>query len=190
MPKAPAKTDTVKITEATFRLAAADGWTNLTLEAIAKEAKLAPASFKKRFSSTYDLIPILVDEVTDQALASAEGAQGAPHDIVFDLMMARFDVLQKYREGVLAIAEEAQWDRTLASALTRGVFDSMIATIDAANLELPSRPATAVGLSAAYGWAFLAWRSDTSSDMSRTMAALDKALRLAGKAVDLVKRGF
>jgi hypothetical protein len=63
----------------------------------------------------------------------------------------------------------------------------MAATAEAARLVTPPRPVLAGGLSAVYAWAFLAWRKDKTRDMAKTMAALDKALRMAGKTAMLFK---
>ena len=113
---------------------------------------------------------------------------GTPHDVLFDLLMSRFDVLQKHRKAILSMAEAARQDRGLSCALGRATLSGLYRLIDAAQLDSPSRPVLAAGLGAVYGWAFFVWRRDDSRDMAKTMAAIDRALRLSGKAVSLVQR--
>lgn len=173
------KTEKAKISAAFLRLVARKGWDGVTVVAVAKQAGISPASFKKRFAEPVEIIPLVVDGVTREALAASEAPAGNPHDALFDLMMARFDVLQKNRKAILALADAARRDRPLAIALGRSVWEAIHTTIDAAEINAPSRSLSALGLTAVYGWAFWTWRQDKTRDMSKTMAALDRALKLA-----------
>jgi AcrR family transcriptional regulator len=184
MPKS--QTQNAKIAAAALRLAAARGWENVTFDALAKAAKISPAILKKHFASPNDIIPVVIEEITRETLASAGKTRGSPRDVMFDLLMSRFDVLQKNRKAVLSITETARRDHSLACVLARAVLKSIGTTIDAAKIETPPRSVLIAGASAVYAWAFLAWRRDKTRDMSKTMAALDRALRLAGKISELV----
>ncbi len=184
-----AKTNNAKISAAVLRIAATKGWECVTLQAVAKEAKIPLAALNKRFASEHEIIPVIIEEISYKARAAAGKASGLPRDVLFDLLMARFDVLQHHRKAIESISEAAKKDRALACVLARAVFESMAATADAAKLNAPRAVAT-WGLSAIYGLAFLAWRKDKTRDMSKTMAALDKGLRLAEKAAEVFKQNF
>lgn len=188
MPKTKHTTDNAKIAAAVLRLAATKGWTNVTVEAVAVEAKTPLAQLKQSFAAPADLVPLVVEEITRQALIASAKPAGQPHDILFDLLMARFDALQKNRKAILSITAAARHDRILSRALACAALAGISATVEAANIDTPPRPVLIAGLSAVYTWAFLAWRRDESRDMSKTMVALDKALRLAGKTLSLLKR--
>ena len=190
MTKTKAQTENAKISAAALRLAAAQGWEKVTLGAVAKSAKISSAAIKKRFAATHELASVIVDEMSREALAGAGKTSGAAHDVLFDLLMARFDVLQKNRKAILSIAEAARRDLALSRTLTRSILNGLYGVIDAASLDAPPRPVLAAGLSVVYGWAFLAWRRDESRDMAKTMAALDRGLRLSGKTMGVLKRRF
>ncbi len=190
MTKSKAQTENAKICASALRLAAAQGWENVTLDAVAKGAKISSTIIKKRFAAPHELVAVIVEEISREALAVAGKPSGTAHDILFDLLMVRFDVLQKNRNAILSIAEAARRDVALSRALTRAVLNGLYSVIDVAALNTPPRPVLAAGLSAVYGWAFLAWRRDESRDMAKTMAALDRGLRLAGKATEVLKRRF
>ncbi|MDD4617457.1 MAG: hypothetical protein PHW76_10220 [Alphaproteobacteria bacterium] len=179
-----------RICAAVLKIAGEGGWSSVTLDNVAKGARVTLASVKKRAKTPNELVPLIVDGMTLEALAETASPSGDAHDALFELMMARFDVLQEHRAGVLAIADAARRDGALAVALGRAVFRSMSKTVEAAHFDLPSPPIMAAALAAVYGWAFFAWRRDKTLDMSKTMAALDRALKLVGKGVEIVKRGL
>ncbi|MFA4995400.1 MAG: hypothetical protein WC521_08890 [Bdellovibrionales bacterium] len=183
MPKA--KHQNAAVSAAVLRVASAKGWQGASLAAIAKEAKIPLATLKKRYASPHEIIPVVIEEMTREALAGAGKVSGSPRDVVFDLLMARFDVLQKNRKAILSIADAARCDPALARALGVSVRKSMAATADAAKLGASLRPVAAIGLSAIYGLAFWTWRKDNTRDMAKTMATLDKGLRLAEQAINI-----
>jgi nucleoside-diphosphate-sugar epimerase len=187
MAKSASSSENAKISAAALRLAAT-GWEKVTLDAVARAAKIAPAALKKRFAAPADFIPVIAAEIDREAFKSA-GKTGAPHDILFDLLMARFDIMQKHRNAILNMQAFAYRDRMLARALACATWDGAYRVIDAAGLETPRRIVLAAGIAAVYGCAFIAWRGDHSRDMAKTMAALDRALRWAGKAAELMTRG-
>ena len=185
MPLSSSFTAQNKIANAALNLAAAKGWKSVTLDAVAKSAKLSAATVKEHASLPHHLIPLIAEMIDREAFK--QKTTGAPHDVLFDLLMARFDILQKHRKAILSMAEAARHDRVLSCALIRATTDGAYRLIAAAALKhAPPRPALAAGLTAIYGWAFFVWRKDESRDMAKTMAALDRALRLSGKIYDLV----
>jgi AcrR family transcriptional regulator len=187
MPKATIQTENAKICAAVLRLVAAKGWKNVTLEAVAKAAKASSASFKKSFATKNDLIPVIIEEIDCKVLATAGNPSNKPHDVLFDLLMARFDHLQANRGAILSIADASRRDPALSRTLACTLWASAQRLAAATKITAPPLPILAAGLGAVHGWAFLAWRRDESRDMAKTMAALDRALKLAGKAVGLFK---
>jgi AcrR family transcriptional regulator len=176
--------DDAKITAATLNLAAKLGWEKVTLEAIAQTAKIPVEALKKRFTSPHHLVPVIAETIDAEAFVTMPS--GSTHDILFDLLMARFDILQKNREAILSMAEASRHDRKLSCALACAALRGADRIIDKAQLSKPPRPVLGAGLVAVYGWAFNVWRHDESRDMAKTMAATDRALRIAGKVAELV----
>jgi len=177
-----------KIASAALKLAASRGWKSVTLEAIAKSTKLPSSILKARFASPYDLVPLISAEIDREAFAHLSKMSGTPHDQLFDVLMARFDILQKYRKAILSMAETARTDRPLSCALGRTTLDGLYRVIDLVDITTPPRPILAAGLGAIYSWAFVIWCKDNSRDMAKTMAAVDRGLRLTEKIVTLLKR--
>jgi ubiquinone biosynthesis protein COQ9 len=186
MAKSTFANENSKISAAALRAAAAYGWDKITLDVVAKNARLSLRALQKRFATTNDLVPVIAAEIDKIAFVAFRPVSGTPHDILFDLLMARFDVLQKHRVAILSMLENAQHDCSLGRVLACATLDGIYRVIDIAKLDRPSRPALVAGIGAVYGWAFVAWRKDASHDMTKTMAALDRALRYADKATQFL----
>lgn len=185
MRKKTAVPDDAKISLAALQLAA-QGWKSVTIEAVARKTKIPLATLKKRFPAPCDFVSLVAADIDRAAFVPSGKTGGDVHDVLFDLLMARFDVLQKHRRAIIHMAAAARADKKLACALGRATLDSVYRVINAARLDAPPRPVLAAGLAAIYGWSFYAWQKDESRDMAKTMAALDRALRLAGKAAALI----
>ncbi|MDD3370736.1 MAG: hypothetical protein PHE27_02800, partial [Alphaproteobacteria bacterium] len=158
------QTANAKIAQAALKLAAKKGWPEVTLTAVAKEAKMPAAALKKICARPTDLIPLIGEEITRESIAKAGKVSACVHDALFDLLMARFDILQTFREGIVSIAEAAPHDKELARSLAHTVMKAMDATVDAAcpgaRMPLP----LSLGLSAVYGFAFVSWCRDKTPD--------------------------
>ncbi len=188
MPKKKIKKSSkdASIAKAALSIAAQKGWPAVTCDAIAKQAKIPAAAFRKRFSAPHDVVPVIVEELAREASVKTKKQAGSEQDVLFDLLMARFDIMQKHKKAVLSIADAALGDAVLAKAFIRATFESMNAAI-----ETPFfRPALAAGLGAVYAYAFFVWSRDETRDMAKTMAALDRGLRLVGKASEFLRGGF
>ncbi|MDE1900509.1 MAG: TetR family transcriptional regulator [Alphaproteobacteria bacterium] len=191
MAKAEKQHDDARIAAAALRLAAAKGWERVTLDAVARAAKMPVAGLRARLVTVNALVPMIAKAIDHEAfVAVGAGGAGPLHDRLFDLLMARFDILQKHRQAIESMESAARHDRALACVLMRAVMDGAYRVIDAARVDSisPPRAVVAMGLVAIYAYAFCAWRADDSRDMAKTMAALDKALRWAGKTVALVTK--
>jgi hypothetical protein len=190
MPKAKPQTQNAKIAKGALRLAAKKDWSLVTLEAIAKEAKIPLPMLKKCFFAPHEIVPVIIREVTREALAKAGKTPGTPRDVLFDLLMARFDVMQKDRKAILSINNAMRYDPALSYVLVRTILESLGTMIDVTKLDMSLRSVLVAKLTAIYGWAFLAWSKDNTRDMSKTMAALDQALRLDEKTMKIFKQCF
>ena len=189
MPAHQPTQDNARIAAAALRLAGAKGWDKVTLDAVAKAAKIPLASFKKRFVAPQDLVGLIAEDIDREAFAATDKMSGTRHDRLFDLLMARFDILQKHRPAIISMANCTRHDRALSCALARATLDSAYRLIAAAGLTAPPpRLAIAAGLVSIYGYAFWIWSKDSSRDMTKTMSAVDKGLRWAGKAASFLHR--
>ena len=172
------------LSAAALRLAASKGWEETSLEDIARSAKIPLTKLKTRFKTSSDLVPVIA-KVLDREAFQGKKFSGAPRDKLFDILMARFDVLQKHKAAILSMAAAAKGNRKLFCVLAQTMIEGCYRIVDTAKLDRPRRPILVLGLMALYSSVFWVWCQDKSRDMAKTMAALDRALRLSDKAAPL-----
>ncbi len=195
MPKPKPKPDTNhKLVTAALKLTAMHDWNQLTLEQIAKAAKVPVPQAIKLFATTNDILAAIVTYIDDKT-ASAIGkplTQGTARDRLFEVMMARFDILQTHRAAIRNIITAVKRDPSLTRILLPAHARAMQAMLALSGLKqngLKEVLATA-GLLAIYGATLHSWEHDDTKDMSRTMAALDGHLKRADKLAEIVFRAF
>jgi ubiquinone biosynthesis protein COQ9 len=168
--------DTALIT-AFFRTVGEDGWRRTTVAAAAHAAGLSLAEARARFPGRAAVL-LRFGRLADQAALTGAMADGSVRDRLFDLLMRRFDALQAHRAGVLGLLRALPRDPPTALLLSCATNRSMRWMLQAAGV-----PATGLrgrvqvrGLVAIWLWVLRAWERDDTTDLSRTMAALDSAL--------------
>ncbi len=169
------------IIAATMRLAAEKSWSEIPLAEIAAAAGLSLIELYRLFPSKLAILDALARQVDATVLAAPADAGDAARDRLFDVLMRRFDALLPSRAGLKRIAQDL--GRLQLEALPAGLAlpRSMgwmleAAGIPAAGLRGALRSRV---LSVAYLAAFRAFLEDDSADLTRTMAALERALRRA-----------
>lgn len=190
----PRKKDPVgPIIDATMQLAALGGWRNVTLYDIARESGLDVADVVAAVGSRTGIISQIAARA-DAAMLSAvddDWPDEAIRDRLFTLLIARFDSLKPHREGLRAVLASLPGDPMGALALMAGPGQrTMRLALESAGVSTGGIAGAlrtkALGL--AYARTFRTFLNDDSADLSKTMAALDKALsgldRLAGRFRD------
>ncbi len=186
MPKI--KASSTKIVEAVLFLAASKGWEGITLEAIARRAKLSIHTVRQDFDSPAALVPLILDVLDREAFAQAD-ITGSPKERLFELHMARLERFQKNRAGVIALFNAARRDKALACRLTRATGTSVKRLTTLARLDTLPTPVLFVGLAGLHVWILRVWMRDDTSDLRQSMAALDRALRWGKEARSWVQKG-
>lgn len=160
-------------------LAAREGWRAVTVPRVAREAGLPLRRARIRFCRRHLLLVRLGRLADAHALASVP-KEGSIRDRLFDLLMRRFDYLNRHRDGVRAVLR----DPLAVAFMVPVARNSMRWMLEAAEGDARGLRGhlRVKGLLAVWGWAVRAWRSDDSEDLAHTMAELDKALDRADQA--------
>lgn len=175
--KAKSKEDLIEIA---LRLAVELGWEHVRMQDIAQEAGLSLAELHEHFEDKCDVL-CAFGRVVDRKVLESVGEPDeslSPRDRLFDIMMERFDILNDYRDGVIAIICSFKSDPKEAVISAPHLCRSMSWMMEAAGLDTTGiRGALKLaGLSALYLDVLRVWVKDDSPDMAKTMAALDKDL--------------
>jgi AcrR family transcriptional regulator len=180
-----------RIAAAAMEEAAAVGWHAMTMTAVAARAGVKLGELLLRAPTKQHLLWLLADETDQAVFGNLEAIDDtvSVKDRLFDLMMRRFDALQKYRDGVLALSKWLLRDPLATVLMGPRLSRSMASTLTAAGVKTSGLwgCAQTEALKVVYASALNAWRHDDSTDMSKTMAALDKALGHAERAASFVK---
>jgi ubiquinone biosynthesis protein COQ9 len=115
--------------------------------------------------------------VDDAVLASAPKFTGAENarDRIFDVVMARFDVLAPYKEALKSIAAA----RPMDMELVRRAMASQAWMLHAAGVRTDGLLGTSrvTGMASVYASVMQTWLDDDDPGSARTMAALDRRLK-------------
>jgi AcrR family transcriptional regulator len=175
------------VIDAALALAAAGGWRQLGLAGIAGEAGLTLAELRSVFPSKAAILAGFVRRTDERVLAGggagSEDGGGTARDRLFDVLMRRFDVLQTDRSAVRVIIRDSLCDPLAVLCQGPMLLCSMASMLEAAGLSSTGLNGAlrTKGLALVYLVALRAWLKDDSTDLAKTMAALDRGLRQAEK---------
>ena len=166
-----------RVLAAALQCAAARSWGEVTFADIAEAAKLGLADLRNEFGSKSEILAALVRAVDDEVLKRApKRTEGQPaRDLLFDIVMSRFDVLGPYKSALKSIHASGPADLALA----RPLLSSMHWMLEAAGIATdgPTGSLRVTGLATVYASVFRTWLQDDDPGQARTMAALDRRLR-------------
>jgi AcrR family transcriptional regulator len=190
MPKKKISKDEIVVR--TLELASELGWANVTLMDVSDKSGLSLAELHDHFDDKADILVALgrmIDRRVLEAFDTPE-VDASLRDRLFDVMMERFDVLNDYRDGVVAVLHSFRFEPKDAVISCPHLCRSMSWMLEASGIETNGFRGAAkiVGLTGVYLKVLKIWKDDESPDMGKTMAMLDKHL---GQAESLANRfGF
>lgn len=179
----PAVTDIDRILDAALDEAAASGWRRVSMSVIAQRAGLALGAVVTQVPTRAHLVARLFDRLDQRMLAGVTALDEADsvRDRLFDIAMKRFDAMNAHREGIRAIVTGARFDPSTAAVGVCRADRTAAAMLAAAGVS----PDGLFGYARIQGMKIVllcglrAWVDDDSADLSKTMAALDRALQRA-----------
>lgn len=176
-----ARSEADRIIDATLARVTSEGWRHLSLAAIADAADVPLLRVYRAFGSKQEILRGLYRRVDEAALAELPPSEPEerPRDRLFDLLMRRFDALQPYKHAIEVLQRELPGDPVSILCAGASMLRSMRWMLEATDISTDGlRGILAVNLTAAaYLSTMRVWRRDDSSDLARTMAALDARLR-------------
>jgi ubiquinone biosynthesis protein COQ9 len=177
-----------RILAAALQCAAARSWSDVTLIDIAEAAGLTLVDLRKEVASKTAILAALLRAVDDEVLKRApKRAEGqSARDVLFDIVMTRFDVLGPYKKALQSIHASGAADLALAGP----VLASMRWMLEAAGIGTDGAGGSlrVTGLATVYASVFRTWLEDDDPGHARTMAALDRRLRRGESAIRNVEQ--
>ncbi len=170
-----------KIINSALNLAVEQGWEYTTLRDIAEDCEISAAQIYDVVDSKNDILSILGRIIDKQIIGNieinADDSAGA-RERLFDIMMDRYDALNDYRDGLIAIFESFKYDPKQMVICAPHLCRSMNLMLEISGVETAGIKGAikVAGLTGIYIKVLRVWAKDESEDLSKTMAALDKAL--------------
>jgi ubiquinone biosynthesis protein COQ9 len=168
------------LVNAAFALGAEKGWRHVSAAAAARHGGLDLRQARNAFPSTGAILKRF-GRMADAAALTSVLSEGSVRDILFDILLRRFDFLQTRRAGVLALMKFLPACPPLALALAEFNLTSMGWLLEGAGVDATGLRGALKkrGLLLVWAYGLNAWSRDESEDLSATMAAVDKALARA-----------
>ena len=176
--------------DAFIKLIAEKGFANVALRDVAEAAGLGLAELYGVYPDKVALVAALLAKIDAEVLAgtpSRSDPEETARDRLFDAMMRRYDAQRPYREALAAIRRAGARDPMLALAMAPALRRSMAAMLEAASV--PSEGLGGAlrqnGLLAIHYAVSRVYDKDETTDLSKTMAALDSRLKRAERWAQL-----
>ena len=180
------------IVDTSLALAAERGWRELSLTDIAAAADVPIGTLIKTYRSKSKILAAYARRVDEAVADGAEtGDLDQPvRDRIFDVLMRRFDAMKADRDALRAIARDIRREPLSALGAGCSVLCSMATMLETAGVSSSGTAGLvrAKGLSAIYLSVLRVWLDDDTEDFSRTMAALDRNLDKAERAMAFLCR--
>ena len=110
-------------------------------------------------------------------------------DMIFEIIMMRFDILQIHRKPIIKIFEFFKKKPQELVFLLPSLIESMILMAGLAKIPIVGIKGNlkVKGLLVIYFSSFLVWAKDNSESLEKTMTSLDNHLDRAGKLLSIIK---
>jgi AcrR family transcriptional regulator len=172
-----------RILAAALECAAKKSWADVTLLDIAEGANLPLSELRGAFTTKSDIIAALLRAIDDEVLkrAAKRGEGQEKRDLLFDIIMTRFDVLGPHKAALKSIHASGPADFALAGPF----LSSQHWMLQAAGIGTDGATGAlrVAGLGLAYASVFKVWLDDDDPGLAKTMAALDRRLRRGESAL-------
>lgn len=175
-----------KLIEAALRLAETRKWSDISLLDIAEAAGMPLVEVRKAVGSKSQLLAGFMRAIDDQVLksVSARAPDQPARDLLFEVIMARFDALAPYKTAVKSIHASGMTDTTLITPFLNS--QRWMLTAAGVQVDGPAGLVRTLGLGSLYAGVFSTWLADDDPGMARTMAALDHRLRSGERTLSAV----
>ena len=169
-----------KIAQKTLDILKKKSWTTMSLEQPLKNYKNKNIYIKSKFDLLKNINRYVDDILTDK-MKSIENS--STKDMLFEVLMARFDILQLNRKSFLEIYKFLKKHPENFIKLLPSFLESMIITAELSKYNVNGLKGTIrlKGLFLVYIVTFFHWMDDKNSSLEKTMNALDKNLDQAEK---------
>ena len=182
------KQDLIKIAQVTLKILSKKSWNFLSISEVKQKSKIK--IFDKEIKNKHVLlrnINAYFDHVLSLDVRGMDKSNRK--DMIFEVIMMRFDILQIYRKPIIKIFEFFKKRPQELLFMLPSLIESMITMAKLAKISIVGIKGNlkVKGLLVIYLSSFLVWVKDNSHSLDKTMTSLDNHLDRAGKLLSIIK---
>ena len=181
--------DLLKIAEKTLEILNKKSWDNFSIDSLYKKIKLNKS--KNKILSKNELLKN-INRYLDFLLESNSRfiEKSSKKDMLFEIIMMRFDLLQNNRKSIISIINSLKKKPKESIFLLPSFLESMIIIANLAEIKTSGLIGNLKikALFIVYFSTFLVWLKDDNESLNKTMTALDKYLDSAEKLMKFKKK--
>ena len=179
-----------KIAQQTLKLLKLRKWKSISIDNICKNLKISKKKIPKNIKSKNDLLKNINQYFDDCMLVEVKSLEkSSSRDLIFEIFMLRFDLLNNYRISVLNIFAIFKKNPNQLSILLPSFITSIEKIAKASNIKtvnIIGRMKIKV-LLLIYFATFLTWTKDNNPSLDKTMITLDNYLQRAENIIKFFK---
>ncbi len=184
-----------KIIKKAFQKIELIGWENFNLQKFSKDEKISLEKINFFFPSKSHLLKKfskMIDYNVESKISSDDMDFSSIKDNLFELIMLRFEQMEDYKKSLKIIIKTASSKPILLSQISKNIINTLDFYLEISNgydkstLDFFKKNI----LFLIYSYCFNVWLKDSSSDLSKTMAELDRLLSTAEKFSKKFKEFF
>ena len=170
----------IKIAQQTLKVLKQKSWNSFSLNQVLNDVKVKKTGIKTKFD-LLKFISAYVDFLLIKKTKFLENSTSK--DMLFEVLMARFDILEENRNAFLEIYKILKKNPQQFLKLLPTFLESMIITAELSKYKVNGLKGTVrlKGLMLIYFITFFQWVDDNDAALEKTMTALDKNLDQAEK---------
>lgn len=167
-----------RIVTAAMNQTAQKGWAGFALGDIRDDLKdIDIRHYIKNKNDILILMNNLIDDFVNDNLSESDSL--SEKEIIFDFLMLRLEWLEKHKDGIIRLYDEAKRDPDLLLCCTLPIYRSMQHFSECSLKGTKKdnlKSLKYIGFCAIYIHTLRIWKDDQNSDYSKTLAHLDKIL--------------
>ena len=176
------------IAENTLKLLERKTWSSLHLNDVLSKTKNLKKQTLKEIKNKNDLLNAINNYFDSQLKKYSKSIeQSNKKDMFFEILMMRFDILEKYRKSILTIFDSFKKKPQELIFLLPSFIDSMIFMAKFSKISISGLKGNIKikGLLIVYFSSFLVWKKENNKSLEKTMTSLDLYLNRADKLLKI-----
>ena len=179
-----------KIAQQTLKLLKTHEWKSISINMICDTLKLNKKKISSNIKSKKDLLKHINQYFDDLILVKIKSVEkSTPKDMIFEIFMLRFDLLNRYRSSIKKIFKVFKYNPKNFIILIPSFINSIEMMAKSSNIKTKGMIGVMKlnGLLIIYFSTFLTWIKDESSSLDKTMTVLDNYLERAENVLKFFK---